>query len=60
MIRRSSGMAFAYRREWRLPSSGFLTRFHASIGFVWDRIRSIRKLIGFRRALSERVVTGFE
>lgn len=46
--------------EWRLPSTGFLTRFHASIAFVWDRIRSIRKLIAFRSALNERVVTGFE
>ena len=26
MIQRSRGMAFAYRREFRLPSSGFLTR----------------------------------
>jgi len=60
MLQRSWGMAFAYRRELRLPSTGFLTRFPAYIAFVWDRIRSTGKLIAFRRALSERVVTGFE
>jgi hypothetical protein len=50
---------FAYRRDLRLPSNRFLTRFPASIAFVRDRIRLARRLIAFRSALSERVVMGF-
>src|ERR1022692_1620005 len=59
-IQGSSGIVFAYRRESRLPSTGFLTRLPACITFVWDGTRLTRRLMAFRSALSERVVTGFE
>jgi hypothetical protein len=60
MIQRSGGIVFAYRRELRLPLTGFLTKFPVSTAFVWDRVRLTRRPIAFWRALSERAVTGFE